>query len=274
MAGEKHLYLVATGGYVSSATVLQNEIWQTGIRVGFFPGGSPDPVDTFENQWDVVAASIDRTETNWTISGNWTVEGGVSDFDPGDYLNDQAGPAFDTWLGTAGVFAAEAQLHSLKLYPIGAPTGVVIPAPPYAQGSPCTLTYTGTLPVGAVTGGMLTPQSSIVASLRTPQVGRRGRGRMYGPPAGRSVLGNGAESGVLTAANRALVAAAYQTLVQDLFVSTSTPAQSNVYPLVTGAPYTNFGIINQVRVGNIVDGQSRRRNSLIETYSSVPVAYS
>jgi hypothetical protein len=42
---------------------------------------------------------------------------------------------------------------------------------------------------------------------------------------------------------------------------------------VTGAPYEDYGIVNQVRVGSVVDTQRRRRNRLTETYSSTNVTY-
>lgn len=269
MAGEAHLYLVASGGYGSSATALANEIWQTGVRLYSAPATPPDPIGTFPpTTFDVVPASIQRTETNWTISGNWTLEGGVNDFDPGDYLNDQAGPAFDKWLKTAGAFSQTAELRELRLYPIGAPDGRVIPAPPYAAGSPCLLTWIGTKPTGA-SGTMLPPSDSIVASLRTQQVGRRGRGRMYSPPSGTALMGTGAESGTVAAGSRAAIANAYATLMTDLTVNEVFGA----FPVVTGAPYLQYALINEVRVGNVMDGQNRRRRQLVETYSAQTVPY-
>ena len=180
MAGRLHLYLVASGGYASSATALQNEIWQTGVRLAFRLDADPPLIGTLpEREWDVVPDSIDRDETGWRITSNWRGEGGVADFDPGDYLNDQAGPAFAAWIFSGGTFSSNVQLRELRLYPIRDPDGKVEPAPPYAQGTPAILTWK-TPRTGSNSGAMLPPNNSVVASLRTNQIGRRGRGRAAG----------------------------------------------------------------------------------------------
>lgn len=262
------LYLTAQGGYVSGATGLANEIWQTGIRLQLSLDPAPPAIGTIpNNEYSIVPANINRTETNWTIVGNWLAEGGVNDFDPGDYLNDLAGPAFRAWIATTGAFAGAVELRTLRLYPIGDPDGHVIPAPPYAQGTPCLLTYTGTRPHGVVSGAMLPPNNSVVASLRTSQIGRRGRGRMFSPACGVSVIGQNADAGVVTSANRTILANAYVTLLEALHYNEAV----KVRPIVIGAPYADYAVINQVRVGNVVDGQRRRRNALLETYTSAPV---
>lgn len=272
MAGEQHLYLVASGGYASSATALGAEIWQTGIRL-LFTVNEPEPIGTLaSNEWNVVADNIDRTETDFTITSNWTVEGGVSDFNPGDYLNDQAAPAFDAWM-SSNIFSSTVQLRELRLYPISSPDGRVVPAPPYAQGSPALLTWnTAARPVGSAAGSMMPPQNSIVASLRTAQVGKRGRGRMYSPPT-PLLTGSGADAGVINASNRGSVATAFQTLIEALAVTVTEPTGSWVRPIVIGAPYVNYAVVNQVRIGSVYDGQSRRRNSILEQYTSLPVEY-
>lgn len=263
-----HLYCVASGGYVSSATALASEIWQTGVRLQVTLDSAPPAIGQIpENEWSIVPANIDRSETNWNISGNWRLEGGVNDFDPGSFLNDQAGPAFAAWLFTASCFSASVQLRSLKLYPIGSPDGKVVPAPPYAQGSPCVLTYKGTLPTGANSGTMFPPQDSVVASLRTPQIGRRGRGRMYLPPCPTSISSTGADIGVVTSAGRTALAGAQKTLLEALHLNDAVKTR----PIVIGAPYADYAVISQVRIGNVVDTQQRRRRSLAEVYTTVTV---
>ena len=269
MAGEKHLYLVAQGGYTTGAPALANEIWQFGIRLSWRLTNGPEPIGNLpSNEWDVVAASINRTETNWTISSNWRVEGGASDFDPGDFLNDQAGPAVRDFLGTSTLFSQSEELRTLRLYPIAAPTGNVIPAPPYAQGSPALLTYTGTLPVGQVSG-LGDPTASVVASLRTQQVGRKGRGRFYAPSPAVSAITQGAVSSTYATAYSSAVA----TLLAALAVTTTIPSDSSLRPIVIGSPYVAYAEIDTVRVGNIVDHQLRRRNALVESYTAASVTY-
>ena len=270
MAGEKHLYLVVGGGYTSSYSALAPEIWQFGVRLMFHTEADVPPIGTLENEWDVVPTTIDRTETAWTITSNWTIEGGVPDLDVGDYLNDQAGPAAEAFIEAAGVFGAGVQLRTLRLYPIQAPDGKVIPAPPYAQGSPALLTWTGTQPTGASTG-ILPPQVSSVVSLRTQQVGRRGRGRIYPPPIGAGNLASGGEGGIVPSATRTSLANAAAAFMEALTYIDTDPAPLAVVPIVIGSPYVNFARITNCRVGSVFDGQTRRRRALVETYTTVAV---
>lgn len=274
MAGRLHLYLVASGGYAPTATALQNEIWQTGVRLAFRLDADPPLIGTLPaNEWNVVSDSIDRDETAWRITSNWRGEGGVADFDPGDYLNDQAGPAFAAWIFAANSFASNVQLRELRLYPIRDPDGKVEPAPPYAQGTPAVLTWK-TPQTGVAGGVMLPPNNTVVASLRTNQIGRRGRGRMYGPPSPAAISGTGADAGVITAAARGSLLTAYKTLLEALAVTTTEPTGSSVRPIIIGAPYSDYAVITSLRIGNIVDTQQRRRRQLTETYSSDTIDYS
>lgn len=267
MADEKHLYLVASGGYVAADTPLAQEIWQFGIRLSFRLTEDPEPIGTLpSSEWDVVSTTIQRDETDWTIDGNWTIEGGVSDLDPGDYLNDQAAPAVETYCGNSTLFSSGIELRELRLYPISSPNGKVVPAPPYAQGSPCVLRWK-TPPTGGASGAMLPPNVTVVTSTRTSQVGRRGRGRWYAPPSPTSIMATGFQ-GVLNTSVPASFAAAGKALLNGLKVTTNEPTGSSVRPVVIGAPYVNYAEITRVQVGNVADAQVRRRRSIPETYAS------
>lgn len=272
MANEAHLYLVADGVYESGTDWLGVETWQYGIRLSFRLKADPDPIGTFpENEWDVVAANIDRTETSWKITSNWMIEGGVSDFDPGDYMNDQAGPAVKAYHQKTGLFSQSLILQRLRLWPIGAPNGKVIPAPPLLQGSPCTLQYTGSAVAGNVSG-MMPPQISVVMSARTGQTGRRGRGRWFTPGIPTSALGSGGERGGVSSTYRALAAGAAAELVEALAVTNSVPNDNSVRAIVTGAPYTAYAEITQIQVDNIFDAQRRRARSMGRTTTSSAVS--
>lgn len=271
MAGEKHLYAVVSGGYVAAATALANEIWQFGFRIVVRPNAGFDPIGNIENWWDVVPANIDRDETPWTITSNWTVEAGVSDLDVGDYLNDQLGPAVEAYIETSSLFSLNVQLRQLRLYPIQAPDGKVIPAPPYAQGTPALLTWKATQPVGATSGVMMTPQNSVVVSTRTQQIGRKGRGRWYPPPLAAAATGTGADAGVVTSATRTIAAGAASTLLEAIQLDNGTGG-IEARAAVIGAPFTQYALITSVRVGNVVDGQVRRRHQLVEAYTTDSVS--
>lgn len=269
MANETHFYLTADGDYnPSTAPLLAQETWQIGIRLAAVFGGEVDPLGTLPDNVEVTRNTINRTETSWTIQGNWEAGKGTIIFRPDDYLNDLAGPAFATWIATSNTFSSRARLRSLRLYPIGA-DGKSIPAPPYAQGSPMLLTYTGTLPSGGNSGAPLPPQNTPVASHRTAQVGRRGRGRAYLPVLPVGAVGEG----VISNSVRDALSAAQATLLAALAYDRTLPDILHVRPIVTGAPWVNYAVINQVRVGNVMDTQRRRRKSIDETFKDTAVNY-
>ena len=272
MAGELHFYLVASGAYVPTAVNLAPEIWQFGLRLLVAPGGQPDMIGPLTDNFDIVPDSIDRDETGWTITGNWRAEGGVNDFSGDDFLNDQAGPALRNFINNSAVaFSNQVQLRELRLYPIAGPDGHVVPAPPYAQGTPIILTYKS--PPAGTNGGMMPLQTSLVASLRTQQIGRRGRGRIYLPPLASSVMASsGTDAGTVAAATRAAIGAQVGNMLKALQLKGTGPNSLWAACIVTGAPYTAYSIINQVRIGNTIDTQKRRRASIAEVYSSTAVS--
>lgn len=259
-----HLYVVLQGGY--NAPGLAAERWQTGARFGASPGGGdPAEVGTFD-PFDVVALNQNVTEPTYTIQSNWTTEMGLNDLDPVSWLNDQVRPAAAAFIATSNLFAAAVRLDSILVYPIRSPDGKVEPAVPFLQGSPCRLDYVSSNPVGTATGG-LPPQLTIVASLRTQQVGRRGRGRMFTPIVGTAGNTTGrVASGVQTSMGNAV-----RDFLQGCRLDGSGPGGVSVYPVVTGAPFTAYAIINQVRVGDVFDTQQRRRRALDEAYVNTAV---
>lgn len=264
MANEKHLYLTIQGHCTTPG--LTNEVWQTGVRLALV-FGSVDDIGTLPNSWNPIAHTINRVETNWTISGNWLAHQGSIDFDPGDYLNDQVAPAVQVWM-QANRASNQIRVDQLALYPIGAPLGRAVPAPPYASGTPCLLSLTAPVMDG-VTSGLLPLQNTVVASHRTSQIGRPGRGRMFLPPTGSSTAVNG----LLTDSNRDAIAAAHRDFLEALAFDGPTPTDPSVRPIVTGGNFTQYAVINQVRVGNVMDTQQRRRRQLIETFANETVTY-
>lgn len=266
MANEKHLLLTFGGDYTDTEN--SAEVWQNSLRCSLVFGGT-DPVGTLPSNWSPVAAGINRTETNWTITGNWTVSGpGGGGFAPDDWLNDQVAPALDTWLGVSGI-ANRIRLRWAKVFPIG-PDGQALPAPPYSQGSPVLLTWTSSYPTGDDGANLLPLQNSIVVSHRTAQTGRKGRGRMF--RAGISTNANDLHGRIgstyVTGMLNAQVA-----LLEDVSLPSSGPTDPAVRPAIIGSPWTTYGTINQVRVGDRMDTQRRRRDQLDEAYSSATPSY-
>lgn len=265
MADEKHLYVVAQGGYTDSSLV--NEEWQVGLRFYAAPGGAPDPVGTLASSWDVVPDSVSRVETDWRIDGNWRIEGGINDLNADDWLNDQLAPAFAAWMAQ-GQISSVCRLDAVKVYPIAAPLGKVIPAPPYATGTPMTLTWTSSNPVGGGSSTALPLQVSVVASHRTAQIGRRGRGRMFLPPAGVNLMSTAGSSASKIGGTQVAAALTAQVdLLEACQISTASEG-FGCYPAIIGTPWEEYALISTVQVGNYADTQRRRRGNLVETYSS------
>lgn len=264
MADEKHLLLTING--YNAGTALQGETWQCGIRFLLdFGLSEPAPIGTLPDDWNPTAVTINRDETDWTITGNWYADGPLTaSFQADDWLNDQVAPAMYDWMvGTKQ--SSNCRITSLNVYPIGAPSGRSLPAPPYSSGSPVTLTWK--TPYGAgTTSGVLPLQCSIVASHRSAQVGRRGRGRIYLPPTGSAVI----TDGVLSGTNPQTVANAHAAMLEAVC---DIPATPRLRPIVTGKPWSSYAVIQSVEVGNVIDTQQRRRRSLVETRASSSVSY-
>jgi hypothetical protein len=260
-----HLLLNLKGSYRTGPFSAGGEIWQTGIRLavlsaGDFPPEDIGPLEAF----DVRANPGAHADATQSTTSNWDVQVGATVWDPVDWLAHVAFPAASALIASAN-FCSDTQLDALALYPIRTPDGRVEPAPGFSQGSPCLLTVLGTKPFGTGAQG-LPPQNSIVASLRTAQTGRRGRGRMYLPPPPVSMMSNL----VLSAASTLAVGNAMVTFLEALRVHID-PEDIWIAPIVTGAPYTAYGAITSVQVDNVVDTQSRRRRSISPTVDISPV---
>jgi hypothetical protein len=266
MADEKHLLLTINGGYTDGG--LAAEQWQTGLRLALV-FGSVDDIGTLPNNWAPEAHTISRTEATWTISGNWRLHGpSTSVWNPDDYLNDQVAPAVATWMAFTNQSTA-VRADTIKLAVVGAPLGKEVAAPPYAVGSPCLLTYTSGNPTGGDGGTLLPLQDSVVASHYTSQLGRRGRGRMFLPPSSSSSVAGGR----LTTTARDHIRDGQVAFLEALAVSPIDPTNLHIRPIVTGKPFVNYSVIDEVKVGRVIDTQRRRRRSLDELRSSAPVSY-
>lgn len=266
MANEKHLLLTWGGDYTNSENA--GEVWQNGLRLVLNDEGIPD-VGTLFNTWSPEAHNVSRTETNWTITGNYRITwGGGNNFNVDDYLNDQVAPALDTWMATSGI-SDKLRLRWAKVFPIGT-NGKAVPAPPYSQGTPMLLTWTGNYPTGDDGANLMPLQNAVVVSHRTSQIGRRGRGRVF--RAGPSTNANDATGRIGSTYVTNFLNAEIALLEAVAFIQT-LPNEIRALPAVIGSPWTQYGVINQVRVGNRMDTQRRRRQQVDETYSSASPTY-
>ena len=264
MAGPVHLLTTFQGGYVGARLV--QETWQFGVRWRLSDAPA-DPVGSLPTDWQPVATTVNRTETNWDITGNWKMAGPLlNEFDIDDWLNDQVAPAITTLINSA-YFSSTVELLRVNVYPIGS-DGKAIPAPPYAGGSPVTLTWhANATPNGTGNSNNVPLQVSSVASFRTQQVGRRGRGRIYLPAIAATDVATG---GFYSTAKVEVMPELVAQFLTDAHISLGGATERHVDPIVTGAPYSEYAAINEVRVGDVLDTQRRRRKSIQEVWYSSP----
>lgn len=261
MANEKHIYLTVGGGYIAAATPLAAETWQFGVRLPLV-FGDVDMIATLPSNWSPYADPQNHTETDWTTASNWSVEGpGAVTWNPCDYLTDNVMPAARTLINTSGVFSASVQLRECRVYPIGS-TGHAVPAPPYAAGTPAVGTFTGTLPVGAGTGSN-PPQVTAAITLRTQQIGRRGRGRCFGPMPVGTPTGTGTTAGIMTSTLQTNMLAAWKQFLEDISVVGLSGGSPSLRPSVIGDPWTNYAAVTTISLDGVFDTQRRRRRSVV-----------
>lgn len=115
-------------------------------------------------------------------------------------------------------------------------------------------------------------QCAVVVTLETDRAGRTGKGRIYLPLIGIPVLGGKLQSTSmpLIASGMAGVLQAINTGLDANFPDHDVAVQSAKAFATDGASYTGAAIVG-VKVGDTYDTQRRRRNNMIEQYSSAVV---
>lgn len=259
MTDATHAYVVYSGGYTDHS----DENWQFGIRCQFGAGPTiPDPSGALV-PFGISAASVTRTETDWTINSTWNADlTGLVNLSVDDWLNDQLAPAAATFFGATHI-SSKVRLDSIKASPITASGHV-------GELRTAILTWTSSNPVGPSSGNMLPLEVALAVSWQTPQIGKRGKGRIYLPPhAVGSVDADGMVLDSVCQDDR-------DAAIAWLEASKITPGiitGISAIPIVTGSPWTQYGQILECRVGNVWDAQRRRRRQLTEVYESGPVSY-
>lgn len=184
--------------------------------------------------------------------------------DPASYLGAITSPLNSWWstpvTSTAnwGTLRNDAKLSWVKVNNI-APSGK------YAD--PANVhTYTYASPASGNGTPQMPPMITIAASFSTDRArGRASKGRIYLP------LAPGWVSTPYIAPNdQANILAKVQALLH-IFTSTSTTLDATPRPAVCSKLDGSVGIINGIRIGNVVDTQRRRKNAFAESYSVGPL---
>jgi len=115
------------------------------------------------------------------------------------------------------------------------------------------------------------PQSTVVLSLRSGlSLGSANYGRMYLP---HTRIGMVAGTPATNVATTDIIAAAGKTFVNDLTAALQDPVTAIITPMImTAKTGAASKAVTAVAVGTVTDTQRRRRNKLIETYSTDTLA--
>lgn len=109
-------------------------------------------------------------------------------------------------------------------------------------------------------------QVAVVASLLTGRPGRSYNGRLYWPAIGAQI---GIATLRLTAAQTQAIADATATLLRA--IATAAPVGAALVPVVVSHKLGTHQEVTSVRVGDVLDTQRRRRDSLVEAYRTALV---
>lgn len=166
----------------------------------------------------------------------------------------------DRWaamLNTTGFFADCQRVTSVSGYVYDAGGNLVEQA------------ITTSAPVAGTALATLPHSSAIVASLLTGIPGRSYRGRLYLPLAGAQIS---TVDMLLPSTSRQTIADEVAEALDELRSAGYDVGADGLDPVVVSTTLTLSTPITQVRVGSVPDVQRRRRNALIETYSTATVA--
>jgi len=114
---------------------------------------------------------------------------------------------------------------------------------------------------GTTTSGSTPNQCAICVSKVTGFAGSRNRGRMYMPPPAKAAT---LDNGRLSSAARTALAAGLTAWKNSLIGDGFTPV------LVSRSDNANI-VITTLRIGDVVDTQRSRRNSLAEAYTNISI---
>ena len=107
--------------------------------------------------------------------------------------------------------------------------------------------------------------TAIVLSLRTPGAGGSARGRLYWPATGQGL--NPADYRLSTS-NATNLLGGFKTYLSALEAAIKvTLPEANL--TVWSRKTTNFFNVTQLQLGNVLDSQRRRRDTLVEAYNAV-----
>ena len=121
------------------------------------------------------------------------------------------------------------------------------------------------LPLTGSGGTTVHPQQcALTISLRTPGVGPSARGRLYWPANGIALQ---TADGRISSTDASSILAGAKTFLSGIEAAIQVTLP-NANLTVWSRKTANFHDVNELQIGNVVDTQRRRRDALIESYTS------
>ena len=258
MSNLHHAYVTAHGSYPSGSWL--GESAQIGLRLAFvLAAAAPDKGAIFAPE---VGGTIgtdfgSQTGTNGTLSKTFTARVGAT----GSAVNLDAGMqidiAEDVWK-----FLNAIKTHQSNLFRW---THVKISAVDEAGATPVASSiYTFTSPLTGGGTSSLPPQVAMALSTRANLVGRRGRGRVYIPALGGSVLSS---DGTISATPANSLRASFKTLIDDLQSLPGSPIYIPIVSVMSNDSDTAVRPV-EVRTGSRLDTIQSRRRQVEEVYTT------
>lgn len=253
------LRLTFTGGHKTSE--LASEEWQFGINWMPTLGSPMADIHAVTGDFDAAYDVATGSGTGFVSERNFILEGGATDIDPMDWLENECAPAIQTFMNTTGLFHSDNYIKTIEVWPIGF-DGKVVQLP--AGAAKASLSTTVNTWDGQSSINSLAPFTTFAMSTVTVANIPRGRGRFYPPPFTTSLLT--AATGLLTSSGRTVAAGAGTTLLEDCALEVGL-GDAYLRPCVIGDPWTTAYAITGIRVGDVPDTQRRRKKSITETFT-------
>lgn len=265
MAAHQAYSLYCTARFVGTvAGSWKDEIAIMGWRLGATAYGdalpSTDAGEVSLQAFNVNDASTTSTTTHLNKQQGWAGDSGVSGVNITDGDQDGIAEAVWTFLNASkGNMSPQYTLQDIRLYPISGAGKMASNAP---------VIYT---PISALTGtgsSGLPPQLAAAISTQSATNGRRGRGRFYFGPLAQNAIGSDGRLAVAITGSTVSVLANAQAMMQA-WRSIGSVASSEYYPIVYSHGALTGHVVRNLRCGNLVDTQTRRRHQEPEVYTSV-----
>ena len=250
MAQFSHVYTILSGAF-RSGTPWAGEYAQIGMRLAVWPGITTPDVDGL--------LPLREATSQYELVDTTNLSGSIGFTGEGEYWTEDMQLALaESWRAWANAVRSENvstfDYTGVKITPIG-PDGK-------AATNPTVLSFKTKIAGTDSTGEP--PQASIAISFRAVVPGRRGRGRFYFPALGGT--------GTLDASGRP--AAGVITTLGNATRAMVTNIESlgdpgvNTRLVVTSAGNPRYVLPNEIRIGNHIDTQRRRRAQVPETYTT------